>query len=303
MEYYIKTQLKEIFSVRNIISIHYFEYEKNFIFLGEKHDFWELIYIDRGSADILSDNRWISLSQGQLAFHRPNEYHNIRANDTSAPNVMILSFECFSPEMSFFSGKILTVSSEERRLLSAVIKEATKAFSSPLGDPYLQKLQRSDPALVPVGAEQLIKISIEHLLISLHRNNAIKKSRSTTVMRDRMDKNIAGDVIDYFNEHIGDRISIDMVCHYLSISPSSLKRIFKNETGQSVMAYFRHMKIDRAKLLIRENSFNITEIAQRLGYESIHHFSKQFKTVAGMSPTEYAKSIKLEVDEELETLF
>ena len=49
---------------------------------------------------------------------------------------------------------------------------------------------------------------------------------------------------------------------------------------------------DQAKLLIRENSLNFTEIANTLGYSSIHYFSRQFKTFTGMSPSEYALSIK-----------
>ena len=49
------------------------------------------------------------------------------------------------------------------------------------------------------------------------------------------------------------------------------------------------MKITRAKLFIRENDYNFTQIALLLGYDSIHSFSRQFKAVEGMSPREYAK--------------
>lgn len=52
------------------------------------------------------------------------------------------------------------------------------------------------------------------------------------------------------------------------------------------------MKIDYAKKYIRENDYNMSQIADILGYESIHYFSRQFKKVTGMSPTEYSKSIK-----------
>jgi AraC-like DNA-binding protein len=71
-----------------------------------------------------------------------------------------------------------------------------------------------------------------------------------------------------------------------------LKNAFKEKTGLSVMEYYRNLKIENAKLMIREKELNMTEIANNLAYKSIHHFSKQFKDIAGMSPTEYARSVK-----------
>ena len=47
-----------------------------------------------------------------------------------------------------------------------------------------------------------------------------------------------------------------------------------------------------AKELIREKNMNFTQIADYLGYTSIHYFSRQFKKIAGMTPSEYASSIK-----------
>ncbi len=52
------------------------------------------------------------------------------------------------------------------------------------------------------------------------------------------------------------------------------------------------MKIDTAKQLIRDNHLNFTEISDRLGYTSVHYFSRQFKKLTGMTPSEYATSIR-----------
>ena len=52
------------------------------------------------------------------------------------------------------------------------------------------------------------------------------------------------------------------------------------------------LKINAAKELIRTNRMNFTQIAEHLGYASIHYFSRQFKKVTGMTPSEYASSIK-----------
>lgn len=58
------------------------------------------------------------------------------------------------------------------------------------------------------------------------------------------------------------------------------------------MEYFGSMKIEKAQELIREGRHNFTEISALLGYTSIHYFSRHFKKVTGMTPSEYASSVK-----------
>ena len=48
---YFKTQPQNIFNVTKIVTIHYFEFDKSFVFKGEKHDLWELVYVDKGRVD------------------------------------------------------------------------------------------------------------------------------------------------------------------------------------------------------------------------------------------------------------
>jgi YesN/AraC family two-component response regulator len=57
------------------------------------------------------------------------------------------------------------------------------------------------------------------------------------------------------------------------------------------MEYFYRLKIEEAKRLIRNGTNNFTQIADKLGYSTIHYFSRQFKKIVGMSPSEYSKSI------------
>ncbi|MDF2661286.1 MAG: AraC family transcriptional regulator [Paenibacillus sp.] len=55
------------------------------------------------------------------------------------------------------------------------------------------------------------------------------------------------------------------------------------------------LRIERAKQHIREDTCNVTEIAERLGYTSIHYFSRQFKKATGMAPSEYLKTMKAQM--------
>jgi AraC-like DNA-binding protein len=78
----------------------------------------------------------------------------------------------------------------------------------------------------------------------------------------------------------------------LGVSKTVLKDVFKNNTGQTVMEFFSYLKMEQAKLLIREGTYNFTEISALLGFSTVHVFSKAFKRSVDMTPSEYAKSVK-----------
>ena len=78
----------------------------------------------------------------------------------------------------------------------------------------------------------------------------------------------------------------------LGVSVSQLKRVFREQVGQSVISYLTALRIGEAKRLIRQGNLTFTQIAECVGIESIYYFSNLFKKQTGMSPTEYEKTLK-----------
>lgn len=203
---------------------------------------------------------------------------------------MVVGFECGDPSMSFFENKILNVGESERTLLAQIISEARTNFCTVLDDPYLEQLKRVEQP--PFGAEQMIKIHLEQLLIQLYRkySGELQKygKEQTTMPDDELYQNI----LTYFENHLSEQMSIQRICQEHLVSPSQLKRLFRRHSSSGILEKFNAMKIEHAKQLIRNQKDNFTQIADQLGYGSIHYFSRQFKQVTGMTPTEYATSIK-----------
>ena len=106
---YTSICLPQIFTIDRIYSIHYFEYMSNFHFTGESHDFWEFLYVDKGEVLVTSQDQKLTLHQGQVIFHKPNEFHNVEANGIVAPNLIVISFSCKSPSMEFFHDRIASI--------------------------------------------------------------------------------------------------------------------------------------------------------------------------------------------------
>ena len=290
---YISTHLKKSFVVNEVVTIHYFEYEKNYGFIGETHDFWEFVYVDKGEVIINIENEQFKLEQGNIVFHQPNEYHNLKSNGVVAPNLVIITFKCNSPAMKFFRKKILPLSDIEKGFLSGIIKEAMRSFSSPLDDTFLTELTRHKDAYF--GSEQMISLYLEQLLISLYRNFG-KIQKNTTTLRRSTHKDIVNKILQFMNENAHNKISIKEISNAVGVSKTGVSTIFKHYMGDSVMNYFLKMKIDISKTMIREGHLNISQIALYLGFESIHLFSRNFKKITGMTPTEYGKSVKVDFE-------
>jgi AraC-like DNA-binding protein len=75
----------------------------------------------------------------------------------------------------------------------------------------------------------------------------------------------------------------------LNLNYSLLSKLFSEQEGITIEKYFILQKIEKAKELLKYNEMNITEISDRLNYSSSQHFSRQFKSVTGMSPSEFIK--------------
>ena len=74
------------------------------------------------------------------------------------------------------------------------------------------------------------------------------------------------------------------------MSVSKLKLLFREKYGGGPINYFIELKIEKAKQLIDEGNLNLTEIAESLGFNSLHYFSRLFKKMTGISPSKYSQT-------------
>ena len=292
MDGYQPTALRRDIAVPAVVTVHYFEYARDSVFEGEKHDFWELLYVDKGEVEVMADDTGYCLKQGEMIFHKPGEFHNVFANGLVAPNLVVVAFVCASPAMAYFEGKVVKAEEVERELLARIVHEARDAFSNPLDDPGSLKMERASSSAF--GSEQMIGLLLEQMLIRMVRRGAqrdVAVKTSSSVKR-RSDHDLVQRIIAYMQDNACGTLTFSQVCRFSAQSATNLKTIFKSVTGMGVMEYYRGLKIDAAKTLLREGGGNITQIADKLGYTSVNYFSRYFKQATGMTPSEYTQSIQ-----------
>ena len=292
---YKSVYLQDTLSIHEIYSIHYFEYMCDFSFPGESHDFWEFLCVDKGEVNVLAGEKFHVLKKGDIIFHKPNEFHDVKSNGLIAPNLVVMSFSCTSSVMAFFEEKVLQISEPERLLLAQIIQEAKYVFAGRMDDPYQEELIPSESPRF--AGEQLIRLYLEQLLIQLIRRYMVRPDQpiNPTIVKSikqKADGELFSQIQEYMESHICETLTIEQLCRSNSVGRSQLQKLFRTRSGYGAIEYFSRMKVDLAKQMIRENHYNFTQIADALGFSSIHYFSRQFKRITGMTPSEYASSIK-----------
>jgi two-component system response regulator YesN len=104
---------------------------------------------------------------------------------------------------------------------------------------------------------------------------------------NRKDKRLVKVIKDYINEHYYEPITLNMIAENIYLSPSYISDLFKKQTGENITDYLAKVRIEKAKILLKDLQIKSYEIGEMVGYKDPAYFSKVFKKVVGVSPNEY----------------
>lgn len=272
-------------------ALYYLELGKDFYHSPEKHDFWEMVYVDSGKTTATMNDVEYLLAQGQVVFHRPGELHSHYSNNKDPSNLFVVSFSCQSKIMNFFEQKVFMLEKSSKKILSLFMAEAENALGE-LRSGYsdYSNLSFKDSRL---GSPQLMECYFVEFLYSLIRSNELSIQN---IIRKNTTANIAeNSLVEQINEYLESKvyypITLRTVCEDFNISKSYICKIYKEYTSSSIIKYLNTLKIKEAKKLLRKDDMNISQIADILAYSSIHSFTRSFKNETGISPTEYKKRL------------
>lgn len=290
---FIRYGFQKVFNIEKIITMFYMELPKDFHHEIEQHDFWEMVYIDKGEMICTSDTDRFTLKSGELTFHKPSEYHNLSGNHQIAPNISILTFQCRSNALKDFEKKIFRLNAEEKSLLSSLYAEGLGCFQ--LINPNNPLLHNNMKLITPqpFGGTQMVKNLLEIFLIKLYRSQDTlpKSSRQNYVINGTDVPYPVKEILDFLQDNLYNKITISDIAVSLGKGESTVKKLFSLYKKDGITKYYNSLKIKEARRLIREGSYNMTQIADLLCFDTPQYFSKCFKQYTKMTPSEYKSSI------------
>ncbi|MBQ7416174.1 MAG: helix-turn-helix transcriptional regulator [Oscillospiraceae bacterium] len=257
--------------VTQLYTFFYQEKEQGFFFSGEQHPMLELTYVDQGSLHSVADGVDLPLSKGDMVIYGADQWHMQYADIGVAPRFVTISFDLEGSDLAPLLNRKISPPQAAVTLLQQMLREqehmdaySTDIIISQLNI-LLLILLRSDGA----PAEKLKASN------SLHSDNEIIRRAQQVI-----------------STHIREKLTVPTVAARVNVSPSYLTALFHKKLQISPGEYIRRMKLQESKQMIRENSMNFTQIAEALQYSTVHHFSRQFKEKFGITPSEYAKSVR-----------
>ena len=258
--------------VEGIHTFFYQEKEQGFLFSGEAHPILELTYVDQGVLHSVVEGQDILLKQGDLVIYGPNQWHMQYAEIGVAPRFVTITFDISTGDLTPLLNRKFTAPQHTVTLLQQMLQEQEKmdAFS---GNIILSRLELL-------------------LLLLLREDKEPRAGKLQTSNAVHSENEIIRQAQQYISSHIREKLSVPLVARQVDVSPSYLTALFHKNLQISPGEYIRRTKLQESKQMIRENNLNFTEIAAELQYSTVHHFSRQFKEKFGITPTEYAKSVR-----------
>jgi AraC-like DNA-binding protein len=132
-----------------------------------------------------------------------------------------------------------------------------------------------------VKAEELIC----RLLMELE-----KRDEQHLYALNRHDVQTLYEVKEKILKHLETPPSIEMLADAANMSPTKLKRLFKQIFGNSIFSYYQEFRMKEAARLLKEKNLSVSEVGSHLGFTNLSHFSKVFKEHIGMKPKQYSRS-------------
>ena len=97
-------------------------------------------------------------------------------------------------------------------------------------------------------------------------------------------------LVDYILNHPTERFSTETLCRITNLSPSTLRRLFKEHTGKSPGAFIQDLRLMIAARRLLVTDARISDIAYQVGFEDPNYFSRMFRKNFGVSPQAYREN-------------
>jgi two-component system response regulator YesN len=98
---------------------------------------------------------------------------------------------------------------------------------------------------------------------------------------------VVNSAVDYIRAHYQRRLTLDEIAQQVYVSASYLSRLFKKEIGCTVIELLTKVRIEEAKKVFHDPKYTVRQVAAEIGFEDANYFSKVFRRIEGITPSEY----------------
>ena len=286
---YLNRSVENVISVKKLVCFYAHEYIDIVDFSGEQHDFWEMVYVEEGQLVEISGEEIHHLSAGDVIFHKPNVFHRTINPSRNKIKAYDISFQCPSRAMDFFKDYKGSLSPASQQIARMLVEEGKRSFipySTPNGDNTIAVKKDA-----PIGGQQMYRIYLEALLINILREQSSKQPLPVFASKDDFQKTLYEQIMEYLKSNLGGELSLTELSRKFNYSNTFLCTKFKEQSGESIMQCYNRLKIEEACRLMQRVGPSLAEISAQLGFNNPYYFSRVFKKIKKVAPSEYRKKL------------
>lgn len=261
-----------------------YDYDPGWILKRHSHEFFQAVYLVSGAGTLSLDRGQYLIEPSHVFVVPPGVQHGLKAN--TRVRTLDMKFNV-----------------RDRALVSALrsIGPLYCAADSSVRALFERVWQEGD--VQELLYREMCALHLLEFLLWLQRINPARENVSPV---SRVESEVAradiltGAVMSFVSEHLAEPLTVRRLAGELGCSERSLRQHLHDVLGVSPLQYVAHFRIDRAKSLIRESECALKEIAGIVGFRSIHHFTRVFHRVTGMSPgawrETYARGVRKDIN-------
>ena len=234
------------------------------------HEYYEIYYLEAGERFHMVEDKLYKMEAGEFIIFPPYVMHHSYGAE-NMPFKRVLLY--FSQEEILWPS-ILSELREEGGIYKVGIRERQEIHRAM---ELILKEQKNPGAY----HEEYARGVLNMLLLLIAREERPEKAPER--------KSRIGEVIRYIHSHYQEEISLEMLAQMFYVSPYYLCREFKKSTNSTIVRYINVTRIMNAQRKFMETSKNITDISRETGFSNLTHFNRVFKSVTGMSPSQYRR--------------
>lgn len=231
------------------------------------HEHYQIVFILSGEGKIVVNGCMHDVEVNEVYIFKPNVKHSILVSTSKSLNTVELKFYCNNIANAAWLNQLAP-------LVTNTGEAVRNAFIN-----IINEVKYPD-----IYSENMINNILNQIILYLIRGlyrkedeQSIKNITKVDYSAPKQDKDPLDDVVNYINNEYHREIKLNDLAEMIYLSPVYFCSIFKEKYGVSPIQYLQNIRLEKAKKLLCNTNESITKIAEKVGFQSVHYFSRFFK--------------------------
>lgn len=254
----------------NSFSVKVMSFDRSHNLLPHWHENIELLYFYSGKCRCTVNGSSFDVAAGDLVIANSTEIHSFDAKER-------VRYECILLFPAFFS---------DVEFPSVILKNRVR------GDGFVRECiekMKAERESYTEGSDMMIKSHAYALMAYLLRCYTDERLTPEKYGERGARKRKINEILEYVSSHYSEKISTARLAEACYMSEEHFCRLFKRTVGKTVTGFLMEYRIEKASVLLRRTDESVTAVADSVGFDDVNYFSRSFKRIKGVTPSEYRR--------------